>query len=138
MINLDTGEEISYDFDASDLIKALEEKNQAVVNKRPDSDPNDTKNKRVLMQSVTFDKFAIDNQKIIGWMVDLDTGNEIPVDIDVKLFIVPFVLFLLMSFAPTHKIKTSLLPSVAISFPEVSKISLVRAPGLENPEIIYS
>jgi translation elongation factor P/translation initiation factor 5A len=57
---------------------------KAVVNKRPISDLTETRNKRVLMQSITFDQFKIDNQKVTGWLIDLDTGNEIPIEIDIK------------------------------------------------------
>jgi hypothetical protein len=58
----------------------------AVVNAQPD-DGTVTANKRVLMQSVTFDQFSVDNQKVTGWEVDLDNGNHIPVEVDVSALV---------------------------------------------------
>jgi hypothetical protein len=82
MIDLDSGTEIPYDFDISQIVSDIGSINQAVVNKRPDTDPVQYRGKRVLLQSITAER--IDQGVLTGWMVDLDTGNEISYDFPVN------------------------------------------------------
>jgi hypothetical protein len=86
-IDLDTGDEISFDFDASQLINGIASINQANVKPRPDTDPVQFRGKRVLLQSITTEN--IDKGIVTGWSIDLDTGAEIKYDFSIVEIFAP-------------------------------------------------
>jgi hypothetical protein len=83
MVDLDNGSEIKVPVDVSDLVSKIASIDRAVVHEQTSGHP-DTDGKRVLMQSITFDQFDKTNQKVTGWVVDLDNGTQIPIEIDVS------------------------------------------------------
>jgi hypothetical protein len=88
MANLDNGKVVPVEIDVSSILTKLAE-NRAVVNKQTaeyfaNGAVNPTYGKRVLLQSIDFNDFSVENQKVVGWEIDLDDGTEIPVEIDVS------------------------------------------------------
>ena len=77
-IYLDKGTEHGFDIDLKQFGQL------AKVNKRPNNSGEAAPNKRVLLQSITFNDFNQNNQIITAWFIDLDTGDEIPAPINVN------------------------------------------------------
>jgi hypothetical protein len=86
MVDIDNGDKISVPINVSGIISGIASIDRAVVNP-DDTVGSPTKDKRVLLQTITFGDFdASDSakQKVKAWMVDLDTGDKIPSEVDVS------------------------------------------------------